>query len=136
MLGNHSRSRKPFVSLVEAKTKQSAHTYVHVRPNKARRQRHVIGKEPTSSYLLQYGVTNRYKTVGLWVIIILIYYILYKLCVTKSDLHLIKFSVNNIHSYVFKLIYYKKYFVINPMAFIWYHKHGYFFIYNWSNLRY
>jgi hypothetical protein len=35
MLGSHSRSRKPFVSpfvsLVEAKTKQSAHTYIHAR---------------------------------------------------------------------------------------------------------
>jgi hypothetical protein len=30
----------------------------------------------------------------------------------------------------------KIYFIINLMIFIWYHKHWYFFIYNWSKLRY
>jgi hypothetical protein len=30
----------------------------------------------------------------------------------------------------------KIHFVIKLLVFIWYHKHGYFFIYNWSNLRY
>ena len=58
----------------------------------------------------------------------------YGLRATKSSSHLTKFLVNNIHSYVFKLIYYENTFRksdgIYLVLYTW------ILIYNWLNLMY